>query len=554
MPQAAPIPTYEDQRLEALKRYDLLDTESENEFDDITKLASSVFAAPIVLVSLIDSCRQWFKSRVGLDPQETHRNLAFCAYAILDENVFYVEDATQDERFADSPLVTGYPNIRTYAGAPLETFDGYRLGTLCLIYDDVTPLSPEQLGQLQQMAKIVMNQIESRLEHLAAVELQVKAERANENKSHYVAMISHELRNPMVGIANILELLEQEDLTKGQREYVDIVTQSSKSLLKLVDDILDFSKLEAGKFTLEKGPMVLQDSIGFVTDLLKTTALKKGINLRTGLAPDLPRCILGDEIRLRQILYNLIGNSLKFTEEGFVSLSVRKVLGEGAGLPKLCFSIRDTGIGISADDASKLFESYRQGAGILAQRYGGTGLGLSICKELVQLMGGEIGVTPHPSKGVEFWFYIPLEEAKETRPADQNEVSDVASIVKPDLRVLLAEDNQINSAVIVKILSNHGVDVATAFNGLEALEYLKKDTVDLVLMDIGMPQMDGISTTKAIRNGETLTKDVPIIAFTGNACKEEIARYQGAGMNAHVAKPVNTLQLIQTINSLVLSD
>lgn len=796
----APIPKDEKERILKLKSYHVLDTDQEAIFDEITCSVAAICEAKIALVSLIDTDRQWFKSRHGLEATETPRNISYCGHAIMSDELFIIPDATKDERFCDNPLLTGEPHVRFYAGAPLITPDGFKIGTLCVIDDKpkeltdaqriaLTSLSKQVVCylEMQKLAKTLENQnykfnkiinnvmdglviqnesgkmidfneraleilnlnedellgsdnhdpkwktikengepflpedhpsyrvlkekkaisgtvmgleingmnrwininsiplkiedqlvaattfsditnqknyekqlqeINERLDlalegaglgiwdwnlltndvcfdkrwaemlgldiedlpmelstwqdrvhpddldhcytdikrymdgetdryenihrmkhvdghwvyildrgrisgrdsegnpirftgtHFDITDLkmaQEKAKAAEVAKSNFLANMSHEIRTPMNGIIGMISLLDETDLTDDQRDMTSTVKSSGETLLKIINDILDVSKIDAGKLILEEHPFNLKKTLDEVSHLMGQISKEKDISINTHIEKSLPSLFLGDVIRFKQVITNLLSNAIKFSpkkEDVFVTIDGKKSSDDQF---LITIEVLDRGIGISEQDQKELFTDFHQVDASTTRQFGGTGLGLSISLKLANLMGGEISVESEKDKGARFIFTLPLKVPHKSTLIKSNIKEELENFSKKyPQSILVVEDNLINQKLAKRMFHRLGYEVDMAENGLESIEMVRNKNYTLVFMDMQMPIMDGISATREILK---FRSDLTIVAMTANVLEEDKKRCLDAGMSDFIGKPISLEDLARIIKT-----
>jgi len=443
-----------------------------------------------------------------------------------------------------TPKVAALGSAAYHSGALRSAEDARDLQQLHWIYSGFT--AALIVSGLLLLLSLARQKARTREAKEAAERAQAQAESASQAKTEFLAAVSHEIRTPLNSVMGFTDLiLDRTDLAPEMRRQVELIKTASSTLLTIVNDVLDFATIEAGAVELDPKPFPPAAIVGDCLSIVHGLASSKGLDLSCRTDPSVPALLVGDGPRLRQILLNLLNNAIKFTPSGSVTLTVTPEHA-GDGRDRYRFAVTDTGIGIPKEKQDRLFQRFTQVDGSARRQYGGTGLGLAISKRLVELMGGEISVVSEVGQGSTFWFSVPLTKAAE-RVITPVQPAQEPSVQSRGARILLAEDVDINQEIAKAVLEAAGHEVDVVSDGAQAIMAVQQKSYDLVLMDVQMPVMDGVTATQHIRSLSGPVRDIPIVAMTANVYAEQIAGFLEAGMNDHVGKPFDREKLYAAV-------
>lgn len=555
----------EEKRLKALYEYKLDEINLDGQLDLITRLLAIICNTPISVVSIVDKTKVFIKSAIGMEKIIIERDITYCDHVVAQDDLFEVCDAFFDDRFKNNPFTFANPPVIFYAGMPLKTPSGANIGVLCVVDHIPRKLNSDQRQALVTLAHQVVLHLELQKYNHELILANKKTIELGRAKEEFLSNVSHEIRTPLNAIYGFTELLNQTAINKEQQEMLNIIRSSVDILMMIINDILDLSKIESGKLTIEKHPYNLSQEFKSLQEIFSQKAKEKHLSLNFKFDKKIPKIINGDKTRINQILINLIGNALKFTNKGSIEVSINLVE-DNENQVGLNFCVKDSGIGIPEDKINLIFDRFEQASSDTTRKYGGTGLGLSICKSLVELQGGQLILDSKFGLGSSFSFTLffdrlkdeeiakILEEDKKNKKLKKLENCNekeqfnqsLKKLSKKDkLNFLVCEDTLFNYKLIEKILEDTVVNIDLAENGKEGIDKFKKKQYDLVLLDLQMPIMNGFDFANILRNH--MNSDALIIAMTASNSQLEKEQCYKLGINNYLSKPFRQNKFLNKI-------
>jgi signal transduction histidine kinase/ActR/RegA family two-component response regulator len=514
-------------RIEALRRYQILDTPAEEEFDDITRLIARICDAPIAVINFVDHDRQWFKSEIGLGLRQTSLEVSVCSEAILQPDLFIVPDTLMDTRYANNPLVTGWPHLRFYAGAPLQTSDGFRIGTLCV--SDYRPrgLLDTQKEALRTLARQVMVLLELRRSAALIEQASRSVRPVDHEREDFLATLSHELRTPLSPVLmTSYALLLDDTLTKSQRADIEMIRSNIELETKMIDDLLDHARMSNDTLKLRREPVDIHCLLERVEQIARGSGASVPIE-KILRAPNTR--VMGDSARLEQAFWNVLKNAIKFTPtNGCIAVITSNPQPESLRLRFI-----DTGIGIEPEMLPRLFSGYESDRREFVERFGGLGLGLPIAKQILTMHDGSIQASSAgPNKGSTFTIDLPvLPAAVAVTPFVPKKIA----VAARGLRILVVEDHESTAQIMARLLQRAGHEVEVAYSVASAKGIFSRRDFDLVIADLGLPDGNGLDLFRYMNERQP----VEGIALSGFGMQDDIQASLAAGFREHVVKPVD---------------
>ncbi len=536
------VPKNEAKRIGALHALNILDTKPDSDLQRLVELAAIVTESPVSLVSLIDKSRQWFKAKVGIDIEQTEREISFCGHTITQptNEIFEVQSADLDERFNKNPLVLEEPNIRFYAGAPLVTQSGYKIGTLCVVDSKSKKLSLEQKKQLKLISEQVIRLIEIKNES----EINKKK---YDDSTIFLSKLSHEIRTALTSISGYSDILIERlsnNTDKLVSDSLSSINASRLHLLELVGDVLDLSKLDAKQISRSDQIVDIFKFINQVVKLKLLDATNKGIFLKVVFSEQVPQNIFVDPLLLRQVILNLLSNAIKFTEQGGVKVDVDYIFDD----QKLSISISDTGLGIAENEIEKLFAAYEQTTSGKQSAVKGTGLGLIISQKLAKVLGGRINLTwSRVGVGSHFQLLVSAATIQEAQKKQiTNTINTEKIIKKKKLSLLVVDDVKENRFLFKYYLKKFNFLIDEASNAGQAKKLFRENSYDYIFLDIQLGDTNGLDLLKDLRQIDKNSNN-KFIAFTASSTEQEKQFCLKNGFTGFVAKPFDKKAIFEVI-------